>query len=180
MSPVTGQERTREDDEQRAGDGQPEHEEPWRRRVPEGGRELIPQPVLEPVDQAEKERRSQRRRDPDKGGDADEAQVLSGRWRCLWGAIHPRPARTLEPSSDGTTGAGSQVSRLGARESHFAELLAHELSDAVPWELADLLDRRGNGMGRQHASRAIEEVVGRRRRAGRQDDEAGPDLASVR
>ena len=73
MAAVTGQERTREDDEQRAGDGQPEHEEPWRRRVPEGGRELIPQPVLEPVDQAEKERRGQRRRDPDDGGDADEA-----------------------------------------------------------------------------------------------------------
>ena len=88
MAAVTGQERAREDHEQRPDDGQPEHEEPWRRRVPEGGGELIPQPVLEPVDQAKEERRGERRRDPDEGRDADEAQVLRGRrWR-LWRAIH--------------------------------------------------------------------------------------------
>ena len=38
-------------------DGQSEHEEPGRRRVPEGGGDLMPQPVFESVDQAKEEGR---------------------------------------------------------------------------------------------------------------------------
>ena len=90
MAAVAGQERAREDDEQRTQHGQAEHEEPWWRRIPEGSRELIPQPVLKLVDQAEEERRCQRRRDPDEGGDADEAKVLRGRRRWLGRALHPQ------------------------------------------------------------------------------------------
>ena len=41
----------------------------------------------------------------------------------------------------------------------FAQLLTHELSDAVPRELADLPDRGGNGVGRQLASGAVESSV---------------------
>ena len=91
MAAVTGQERAREDDEQRPQNGQSEDEEPRRRGVSEGGRELMPQPVLERMDHAKEEGRGQRRRDPDQGGDADEAQVLRGRRRCLGWAIHPQP-----------------------------------------------------------------------------------------
>ena len=91
VAAITGQEGAREDDEQRPQNGQPEHEEPWRRRIPERGRELMPQPVLEPVDQAKEKGRGQRRRDPDEGRDADEAQVFRGRRRCLGRAIHRQP-----------------------------------------------------------------------------------------
>ena len=76
----------------------------------------MPEPVLEPVDQAKEERRGERRRDPDEGRDPDEAQILRGRRGRLRRVIHRQPgygrapsrpstpSRALEPSWDGTTG----------------------------------------------------------------------------
>ena len=73
--------------------------------------------------------------------------------------------------------SGSERRALG---SDFAQLLTQELSDAVPRELADQPDRGGHGMGGELSSGAVDELLGRCRRAGGEDDESGPDLAAVR
>ena len=85
MPAVAGKERASGDDEQRPDDGKPDHEVPRRLGVAERVGEVVPEPVLDVVDQREEERRDERRGDPDPCPEQHEVEVGA--------AVHQRRRR---------------------------------------------------------------------------------------
>ena len=56
-----------------------DHEEPRRRVVAERVRQVVPEPVLQLVDQRQEDRREERGRDADQRAEPDQLEVLRGR-----------------------------------------------------------------------------------------------------
>ena len=64
MPPVAGKKSTRSEHDAGAGDGKQDDEKPRHRRIPESIREVMPEPVLELVDEGEKGYGHECRREP--------------------------------------------------------------------------------------------------------------------
>ena len=108
MAPVARQGQTGDDDDGRTHDRKPYDEVPRRRRVPERVRQVVPQPVLEVVDEREEERGDERCGNPDRRAEEHEAEICppfqaTKAWR-------PLPAPALRPCR---RAAGDVGKRLG-------------------------------------------------------------------
>ena len=115
VAAVARQEAAGDHDDQRAGHGQPDHEEPRRRRVAEAVRQVVPEPVLELVDEGEEQRRDERRRYADRRRQRDEAEVDGrGPWSgdMSSAGLTRRPYRLAERSSTRRRRVGGAVDLL--------------------------------------------------------------------
>ncbi len=85
VPPVARQRGAHDGDDRRPDRRQRDHQEPGRRRVPEAIREVIPEDVLELMDERQEAGGEQRRRHPDRGTDQDQTQVCRpGERLWLW------------------------------------------------------------------------------------------------
>ena len=136
---VARQQAARREDDAGSGEREADHEVPGRRGGVEPVGEVVPQPVLELVDDGDEHGGDERGRDPDESAEEDEAErSAAGACRRRLQGAHTRPsaaqARTVSPNGSseesaaranvtGTPYAGS-VSRVSELESELDALAA--------------------------------------------------------